>query len=158
NQTALILTANGKLGEAEAALSAALLGGAGRPQDWCVGLVLSNLAALMTVSGRLAEAEVFAQRSLSILEKSYPPEDPVLLRPLQILAAARFEQGKTARAKEAFNRMRLIRCVRPADCALVYGLAGALLHAEHKLSEAESEYLASIHAWEEAGRGDSADA
>src|SRR5215467_13265170 len=89
NQTALILTASGKLGEAEAALSAALLGGAGRPQDWCVGLVLSNLAALMTVSGRLAEAEVFAQRSLSILEKSYPPEDPVLLRPLQILAAAR---------------------------------------------------------------------
>jgi tetratricopeptide (TPR) repeat protein len=120
--------------------------------------MLNNLAALVALSGRIIEAERLAQRSVNILEKIYPPDDPVLLRPLQILAAARFEQGKFTRAREAFNRMRLIRLDRPEDRALVHGMAGSLLHIEHKPQEAETEYFAAIGALESAGQGDSADA
>jgi hypothetical protein len=47
----------------------------------------------------------------------------MLLRPLEALAAARFEQGKTARAREAFKRMQAIRIPRPEDIALVHGTA-----------------------------------
>jgi hypothetical protein len=72
----------------------------------CAGLVLNNLAALMLSSGRLAEAEMFAERSVNILEKSYSPKNAVLLRPLQILSAARFEQGKMGKAREAFQKMQ----------------------------------------------------
>jgi hypothetical protein len=60
-----------------------------------------------SVSGRLADAERLAERSVLILEKTYTTNDVMLL--LQILAASRFEQGKTARAREAFKRMQAIR-------------------------------------------------
>jgi tetratricopeptide (TPR) repeat protein len=112
----------------------------------------------MAVSGRLAEAERFAERSVTILEKSLPPGDPVLLSPLQILAAAQFEQGKTGMAREAFKRMQSIRSVRPQDRALLHGMAGVLLQAEGRHREAESDYLAAMSDWEEAGLGATADA
>src|SRR4051812_46354187 len=51
----------------------------------CMGLVLNNLAAIMLASGRLAKAELFAERSINILEKSYSRKDRILLRPLQVL-------------------------------------------------------------------------
>ena len=37
-------------------------------------------------------------------------------------------------------------------------MAGVFLQAAGRLQEAESEYLAAVRAWEQAGRGDSADA
>jgi tetratricopeptide (TPR) repeat protein len=123
----------------------------------CVGLVLNNLAAIMLSSGRLAEAEIFAERSINILEKNYSPKDSVLLRPLQILSAARFEQGKTGKAREAFQKMQAIPAQRPDYQALVHGLAAALLQAEGRRKEAELEYLATISAWEGAGHGNTAD-
>jgi tetratricopeptide (TPR) repeat protein len=122
----------------------------------CVGLVLNNLAAIMLSSGRLAKAEVFAERSIMSLEKSYSPKDPVLLRPLQILSAARFEQGKIGKAREAFQNMREIPSARLEDKALVHGIGAALLQAEGRLKEAESEYLVTISTWEGAGHGNTA--
>jgi tetratricopeptide (TPR) repeat protein len=116
------------------------------------------MAAIAAVSGRLAEAERFAEGAVNILTKSFAPEDVVLLRPLQILAAARFEQGETAKAKAAFQKIRLIPIDRPEDVAVVHGMAGIFLHSEGKSQEAESEYLAAIHAWEQAGRGELSDA
>ncbi len=86
------------------------------------------------------------------------PEDPVLLRSLQILATARFQQGKTAKAREAFQRMQMVQTRRPQDAALVHGVAAALLEAEGRRSEAESEYLAALRAWIDSGRGDTVDA
>ncbi|MGI8959029.1 MAG: tetratricopeptide repeat protein [Bryobacteraceae bacterium] len=124
----------------------------------CVGLVLNNLAAIMLSSGKLAKAEILAERSVDILEKSYSRKDPVLLRPLQILSAARFEQGKIGKAREAFQKMREIPSARLEDQALVHGIAAALLQAEGRLKEAESEYLVTISAWEGAGRGNTASA
>jgi hypothetical protein len=106
----------------------------------------------------LADAERLAERSVMILEKAYDSNDVVLLRPLQILAAARFEQGKTAKARDAFKRIQSIRIHRPEDSALVHGTAAVLLEAEGRRPESEAEYLAALHAWEEAGRGETADA
>jgi tetratricopeptide repeat protein len=99
----------------------------------CVGLVLNNLAAIMLSSGRLAQAETFAERSVSILEKSSSRKDPLLLRPLQILSAARFQQNKIGKAREAFRNMQEIPSARLEDQALVHGMAAALLHAEGRL-------------------------
>lgn len=119
---------------------------------------MNNIAALLLVSGRSAEAEAMATRSVHTLEHSFPPDNPALLRPLQILAAAQFERGKTARAREAFHRMLAIRNTRPEDRALVCGMAASLLEAEGKLPEAESQYSAAIQALKEAGRGGSSEA
>jgi tetratricopeptide (TPR) repeat protein len=157
NQTALTHVANGKLNEAELAVSAVLASGRDHAQDACAGLVLHNMAGIMAVSGRLADAERLAERAVLILEKTYSPTDPTLLRPLHMLAVARFEQGDTARTREAFKRMQAIRIQRPEDSALVHGTAATLLEVEGRLLEAETEYLASIRAWEEAGRSESAD-
>jgi len=112
----------------------------------------------MSVSGRLAEAERLAEQSVRVLEKLYQPTDRILLRPLQMLAAARLEAGKTARAREAVKRILSIRINGPDDSALVHGIAGTLLQIEGRNSGAEAEYLAAFRAWEEAGRSDSADA
>jgi len=119
---------------------------------------MNNLAAVLQVSGRLAEAEVMAERSVRTFDLSLPPDDPALLRPLHTLAAARFEQGKIARARETFKRMESIRTTRPDDRALVNAMAAALLEAQGKWPEAESHYSAAIQALKEAGRGDTADA
>jgi tetratricopeptide (TPR) repeat protein len=113
------------------------------------------MAGLLSVLGRVAEAESFAERSVAILEKA--PNNSVLLRSLQILAAVRFEQGTMGIAREAFRRMQSIRIQRPEDRAVVHGTAAAFLQAEHRLPEAEAEYIATIRAWRDAGRGETAD-
>jgi tetratricopeptide (TPR) repeat protein len=146
---------HGRFDQAEVALSSTRVASLGQPEHLCVGQVLNNLAALTAGLGRLAEAEIFAERSVKTLEKSYPPDDPVLLRPLQNLAATRFEQGKTAKAREAFRRMQSVRTERPEDRALMHGMSAAFLEAAGRRSEAETEYFAAFTAWEEAGYGDS---
>ncbi|MGH9664116.1 MAG: tetratricopeptide repeat protein, partial [Bryobacteraceae bacterium] len=158
NHIAMTEVANGQLEDAEAALSAALASDPQRPEHACAGLVLNNLAAVMSASGRMAEAETLAVQSLRILEESFPLDDPILLRPLHILAAARLEQGKTAAARQAFKRMQAIHVRRPEDRALVHGMAAVLLHAEGRHKEAEPEYLTALGAWQAAGHGETADA
>src|SRR4051812_206153 len=102
NHAAIRQAANGHLAEAEALVPAATDSGDQRSQNACRGQVLSNLAGMMSVSGRIAEAERLAEQSVRILERSNSPNDRALLRPLQILAFARLESGETARAREAF--------------------------------------------------------
>jgi tetratricopeptide (TPR) repeat protein len=157
NRTVVTLAANGRLHEAQQMLSAASPASAQDSKDSCIGLVLSNMAVVVAMSLRFAEAKVLAELALKALEKNHPPDDPVLLRPLQILAASQFEQRQTAKAREALRRMRSIRTQRPEDRALVHGMAAVLLHAEGRRKEAEVEYLGALSAWEEAGRGESAD-
>ena len=156
-QSVMTQAANGKLNEAELAISAFLDSGGNQAQNVCTGFILNNVAVFLSVSGRLADAERLAERSVVILEKAYSPNDPALLRPLQTLAAARFEQGKTARAREVLKRMQTIPTDRPEDRALVHGAAAPFLVAEGRGPEAEVEYLAAVRAWEEAGRSESAD-
>jgi tetratricopeptide (TPR) repeat protein len=158
NQAVLSQLASGRLEDAETALSSALDGRANGFDQSCAGLALHNMAIVMARSGRLAEAEVFAERSLKILGKIYPPDDLVLLRPLQSLSSIRFEQRKTTKAREAFRRMQSIRAESPGDRALIHGTAAALLLAEGRYNEAEPEYLRALAAWEESGGGETADA
>jgi hypothetical protein len=61
---------NGKLNEGELAVSAVLASSDDHCQDSCAGLVLNNMAAFMSVSGRLAEAERLAVGSVQIVEKA----------------------------------------------------------------------------------------
>jgi tetratricopeptide (TPR) repeat protein len=157
NRTVLAQVANGKVAEAELAVSAFLVSDDPAAEP-CAGLVLSNMAAFLSGSGRVADSERLAERSVLILEKVYSPDDVMLLRPLQVLAVARFELGKTARAREALRKMQSVRLERPEDQALVHGMAAALLEREGRRPEAEGEYLAAFHAWETAGRGGTADA
>jgi hypothetical protein len=66
NRQVMNQTANGQLKEAESALDAVLASGASDLGAACAGLILSNLAAFMCVSGRFAEAEAFSDRSICL--------------------------------------------------------------------------------------------
>jgi tetratricopeptide (TPR) repeat protein len=149
--------ANGRRAETETLLSQVLAPGASRTAHSCAGLVLASMAIQMSVSGQFGEAEKLAERSIRILEEIYPPDDPVFLRPLHILASARFEHGEIGRTREAFKRMQTIRIERPENRAMLSGLSATLLCVEGRYSEAESEYLAALRAWAQAGRGNMAD-
>jgi tetratricopeptide (TPR) repeat protein len=149
---------SGQLARAESLLSTAIASGADRGGDQCSGLILNNMALVLLMLGRLDEAERYAERSVRILETKYPPDDPLILHPLSLLASMRLELGKIAGAREAFRRMQAIRTQGPIDRALVHGMGAMLLHREGRLAEAETEYLLTFHAWEEAGKGEAADA
>jgi hypothetical protein len=53
----------------------------------------------MMTSGGPPKPNGLRSDPLRSLEKIYPPEDPVLLRPLYVIASGRFEQSKTAKAR-----------------------------------------------------------
>ena len=154
SQTVREQVKNGRLEEGEKTLFAAM---AERPDPLCGGLILTNMAAVMAVSGRLEEAVRFAEKAIGIMEKSFATDDRLLLNPLQIISGARYEQGQIAKAREAFERMRRIPIDRPQDVAMVHGMAGVFLQDEGRFQEAEAEYLAAVHAWERAGRAEMSD-
>ena len=156
NRTAMDFVAAGRLGDAESALSAALAGPASGSERVCDGQTLHNLATVVSLSERLAEAEILEQRSLRIFERAYPPGDPRLLRPLLSLARIQFERREIARARETYQRLQSISTERAADRAMVHGLAAMLLHIEGRSREAEAEYLKAVGSWEESGRGETA--
>lgn len=157
NQSAINQVAVGRLKDAESTLSATLSDRASGSEQSCAWLTLHNLALVMALSGRLAEGEVLEKRSLKILEKGYPPDDPFLLRPLQMLSQIQFEQGKIAKARETFQRLQSIPTERPADRAIIHGLAAGLLYAGGRYKESEVEYVKALDAWQEAGRGETTD-
>src|SRR5215472_17535586 len=61
NQTAMTQIANGKLEEAELELGAFLTSGADQGREACAGLVLNNMAAFMSISGRLEDGSRLAE-------------------------------------------------------------------------------------------------
>lgn len=149
---------SGRLKDAEASLSAFMSRNAASAEPSCAWLAPHYMAIALAFSGRLAEAEVFAERSLAILEERFPPGDLVLLRPLQVLASAELEQRKIAKARQALRKMQSIHVESPVDRAIVHGISAALLHAEGRYRDAEPQYLAAVAAWEQAGRGQTAEA
>src|SRR4029450_2769855 len=66
NQMVMAQVANGRMAKAEKAFSAALTGGAERWADTCAAVVIGNMAAVVSYSGRLAEGEKLAARSVAI--------------------------------------------------------------------------------------------
>jgi tetratricopeptide (TPR) repeat protein len=153
NKAVMAQAAIGHLVEAKALLPHTTGSG-----DACTGVVLGNMARMMAVLGRTAEAEHLAEESIAILEHFYPQDNWMLLRPLQILASVRLESGHTAKAKEDLRRICSIRLEHPEDRAIVHGTLGVLLQIEGRLPEAEAEYQDSLSEWEEAGRSESGDA
>src|SRR5689334_21598887 len=101
NQAVMTQVANEHAVAAEITLAPALASGADRAQRSCGALILNNVATVMAISGRTAEAVRLAERSVKILETVYLPDDPVLLYPLQTLVATQFKPGKMGRAREA---------------------------------------------------------
>jgi tetratricopeptide (TPR) repeat protein len=157
NQQAMNYIAAGRLKDAESTLSAALADPTSGSEQRCGGLIVHNLAIVVALSGRLGEAEVLEARSIKILEKGYSPDNPVLLHPLQSLAQIQYEQREIAKARETFRRLQSIPTERPADRAVVHGVAAALLYVEGRYNEAEAEYLKALGAWEESGEGETTD-
>jgi tetratricopeptide (TPR) repeat protein len=145
-------TVRGHFAEAETLVSAATVSGA------CTGQVLGSMASTMAVLGNIAEARRLAEQSIRILEKFYPQDDVVFLRPLQTLVSLRLEWGEFARAREALRRLETIGVRRPADSAIIHATKGGLLHAEGQRSEAAAEYRAALLELDEAGRSESEDA
>ena len=157
NRTVLNQVSTGRLADAEAVLSRALASNANGLEPLCTGFLLHNMAVIMSAYGRLGEAESFAERSVTVLEKSYPPEDLALLRPLASLSSALLEQRKVGKARAVFQRMLSVRTERPNDRAVLHTTAAALLQAEARYKDAELEYFRALAAREEAGRGQTAD-
>lgn len=157
NRTVLNQVSTGRLADAEAVLSRSLASNANGLEQLCTGFLLHNMAVIMSASGRLGEAESFAERSVKVLEKSYPPEDLALLRPLASLSSALLEQRKIGKARAVFQRMLSVRTERPDDRAVLHTTAAALFQAEARYKDAELEYFRALAAREEAGRGQTAD-
>lgn len=155
NRTVLAQVWGGQVKEAEASLNGALTAADRSPScDW---MILQNMAVVMSRSGRLEEAEKYAYRSVRVVESSYPPNDPALLRPLHTLSSVRIQLGMIAGAREAFQKMQRIPTTLPLDRALLHATAAALFQLEGHHGEAEVEYLTALAAWEESGRGKTAD-
>jgi len=148
----------GQLREAETALAEAIGNSTNRHEPVCGGLLLNNLATILYLSGRLAEAEVYAERSVSTLEPVLGPNTTGLLRPLHVLASARLEQGKIGKAREALTKMRRIPLERAEDRMLVHGAAAVLCHAEGRFTDSESEFRSALVEWERAGKPSGAEA
>src|SRR5258706_14638969 len=89
-------------------------------EDISAGVFFSIRASSRAVSGRIAEAELDAERSIAILDKLVAHDDRVLIRPLHTLVICQLQLGKDARAWQAYRRMRLIRAAQPADQELVH--------------------------------------
>lgn len=157
NQLAATEIGNGQLQAAETVLSNALISASHQPHARCTADILTELAQIMLISRRLAEAERMAEEALSILEKIYRPDDVALLHPLQILSAARLNQRKLGPARQAFRRMQVIRAKTAQDRALIHSTAAMISDQEGKDGSAEPEYQAAITALEQAGRIDTGD-
>ena len=142
----------GQLREAETVLAEAMGSSTNRLEPGCGGLLLHNLATILYLSGRFAEAEVVAERSISALQAALGPSATGLLRPLHILASARLEQGKIGKARQAITSMRPIPLESAEDRILVHGAAAVLFHAEGRFTESESEFSAALAEWERAGK------
>ena len=156
NRRVIEQAAIGQLREAETALAEAMENSTLRHEPVCVGLLLNNLATILYQSGRLAEAEVFAERSVSTLEPALGPNTTGLMRPPRPRKrAARTRENRKAR--EALTKMRRIPW-RAEDRMLVHGAAAVLFHAEGRFTDSESEFRSALVDWESAGKPGGAEA
>lgn len=115
----------------------------------CTGVVLGRIAAWLSISGRLNEAEILARRSVRDLEMSVPPSSRALFGPLQVLAEAQFQHGSIAKARATVQKMAAVSPKRPEERALIDSLTAALLKNAGRLKEAEATYLQILAAQEE---------
>ena len=152
NRRVIEQATNGQLRESEAALAEAMGNATNGLGPVCGGLLLHNLATIVYLSGRFAQAEGLAERSVSTLEPVLGANARGLLRPLHVLASARLEQGKIGKARDALTKMRRIPLERAEDGMLVHGAAANVFHAEGRFTESELEFRSALAEWERAGK------
>lgn len=147
NQDVLTRVAQGGSAEAGNMLSAALANG-GRPDCVCAGVILTNVAALLVTSGRLAEAKKMAERAVHTLE-SVRTTRPGQRAQLNALAAALLEaEDKWREAESRYAAaIRELQKAGQADTAdagtLLNGLGGIYIQ-EHRLDEARQALDAAL--------------
>jgi tetratricopeptide (TPR) repeat protein len=136
----------------------ALAVGVSHLEPVCAGLLLNAAASTSLLSGKLDNARTLAEQSLTYLQQALPPDDPVYLRPLHLLANVYLVQGLTAKARETLCRIERINATSPQDRALFREINAAVLQREQKTKEAEMNYLAALVAISDAGKQNSAEA
>jgi len=139
-----------RLDEAEAAISAAVLDA----KYICAGVAFDNVATLLSFYGRIRDSEAFAAHSVDLLRKNVAPDNPILLRPLHVLAIARIEQGELRKAEQAFEQILQVRAEGPEQRGQVHLTGGLLWQTQAKWKEAESEYLLTYYEWKQLGKAD----
>ena len=155
NQNIVTKLDRGQLTEAEASLSAALNEKENNFEPSCLALTLHNMANVLALSGRLAEGEVFVERSTKLYAKLYPLEDPRRFRPLHLLWSVQFQRRERGKARQTFQAMRALRLDKPHDRAILHAAAASELQADGRYEEAEREYLKAFAESKAVGRGES---
>ena len=149
NQAIVKKLDTGRLAEAELSLSAALLTSKeGDFEPSCLALTLHNMANVLALTGRLAEAELLAERSLRLDSL----ENSMRFRPLHLLWSVQFQRGERGKARLTFQKMQALRLHNPQDRSMFHGAAATQMQADGRYEEAEREYLKALAAAEEAGR------
>ena len=152
SRLAVAQVASGESGEGHENAARILTQAVSRGEDACAGLVLTNVAAFLLASGRLAESERLAERAVHVLEKKYSRDDPALLRALHTLCSARLAQGKVGPARNSFKRIQRVPIELPEDRLLLHSVAAPLLASQGQYADAESEYLAALKVLEQSDR------
>lgn len=134
----------------QAVLILAMLFSASARADDSRALVLADLAASALAAGKTRDAIRHAESSVAILEHDHPAGHPILLRPLEVLSACYVEAGMTAKARDVYRKMRLVRPETPKDHAMIHIVGAVLYKAEDRPGEAETELLAALHTLEDA--------
>ena len=157
NQTIVTKLDSGQIAEAEALLSAELKEQDGHLEPSCLGLTLHNFANVLALSGRLAEAEAVAQKSLRLNAVTYAQEDSRLFRPLHLLWSIQFQRGERGKARQTFHKMQALLLDRAQDRSMFHGATATQLQADGSYEEAGREFIKALAASEEKGRAQTVD-
>ena len=117
----------------------------------CAGVLLGARASYRNVHGQMSDALRDAEQSLTLLTPLRASSDLLLLKPLYVVAHTNVALGRMTAARQAYQRLLLIRSDRPSDLRLVHAMKAILANSEHNLREAASEYGEFIRLAEDAG-------
>ena len=157
NQNIVTKLDSGLLAESEALLSAALIEKEINFEPSCLATILHNLANVLALSGRFAEAEGLAQRSIKLLAAVHSVQNPALFRPLHLLWSTQFLQGERSKARQTFQKMKVLQLAKAQDRAMLHGAAASEMQVDGRYEEAQREYQKALVASVEAGRGETGD-
>jgi tetratricopeptide (TPR) repeat protein len=146
NALAQILTSDGKLRDAESLLKAALGHLEKDPKTRTeAAIVVNNLAVVYYLRKDHAEAERLQLRALNLMEASVGPDHPMLIRPLNNLAALARREG---RLEECGEKLRRAMDIAERRLGSDHPLYGALLasYAEYLRRQGEKSQAKAVRA------------
>jgi len=117
----------------------------------CLRFLMNNVGTCLRNAGQLRDAEELAARSLVKFRINHPPDDRILLEPLQILAAVHLRRGELALARSTIRKLEMLRIGSPEERAMVGALKAALFEAEGRHADAAEVYIAVLGIWDKAG-------